>query len=254
MSENTTQRNIQTEIYELWKEDFKSNLQELDNFAKYIYKACAEKDKKNKYTQWWLRDTSWNVKKAEVFYDLFKEVANEWLWLDGKHITIQSTGLSYDYIAYKNKMLLAYPETIIDLQLVYEWDDTEFCKDNGKIEYTHKLKNPFSKKDEEIIWGYCIIKNKRWEFLVTLTRDDFEVAKAAAKGDFIWKKFYAAMCMKTLIKRACKMHFSDMYEKMDNEDNKQNDLDQLQKTQKEQEETSLEQKQLELQQKYKDIT
>lgn len=186
------------------------NQQEVDNFVTYIDKL--KKDTKNFFIK--------NYTDNQLA-QIFLKVANEWLIFDWVHITLQSTGISYDYVAYKNKMLLVYPESTIDVSLVYTWDDIEFWKESGKITYKHKIKNPFeSRKDEDIIWAYAVIRNKRWEFLTTLNKAELDKHRKTAKTDFIWKAWFAEMCMKTIMKKACKTHFGDVFtgiEEMDNE-------------------------------------
>ncbi len=196
------------------------NQQEIETFANYCYKLQIEKKKD------WTPANPWSISiKEEKFAELYKKVANEWLVFDWVHITLQSTGISYDYVALKNKMLIAYPESIIDIQLVYEWDDIEFWKINWKIEYSHKLKNPFDSKDRDIIGAYTVIKNKRWEFLTTLSKEDLEKHRKTAKTDYIWAQWYKEMCMKTIMKKACKMHFWDIFTKIEEMDNDNYSLD-----------------------------
>lgn len=186
------------------------NQQEVNNFISYIEKL--KKDSKcifiKNYTD-------------EQLSQLFLKVANEWLVFDGIHITLQSTGISYDYVAYKNKMLLVYPESTIDVSLVYTWDEIDFWKESGKVTYKHKIKNPFEpRKDEDIIWAYAVIRNKRWEFLTTLNKAELDKHRRTAKTDYIWKAWFAEMCMKTIMKKSCKTHFWDVFtgiEEMDNE-------------------------------------
>ena len=50
-----------------------------------------------------------------------------------------------DYHTYKNKLLEVYPESKIDIQLVFEKDNFSFSKENGKIIYQHKILEPFAK-------------------------------------------------------------------------------------------------------------
>lgn len=168
----------------------------------------------------------------EKFAELFLKIDNEGLVFDGVHITIGVNGVSFDYIAYKNKMLLAYPETIIDVQLVYKDDVFQFSKDSGKVTYKHVLKDPFSRNDADIIGGYCVIKNKRGEFLTTLSAAELEKHRKAAKTDYIWKAWFPEMCMKTLVKKGSKVHFDDIYENINEEDNQNYDPDQLNETPK----------------------
>jgi len=163
--------------------------------------------------------------KEEKHIDNFKKVFETWLVFDWKHVTIQSNWINYDYIAYKNLMLLKYPESIIDMQLVYHNDEIIFWKESWKISYTHKIVDPFSRTEKDLKWGYCVIKNKRGEFLTILNSNDIEKHRKIAKTDFIWKARFYEMCLKTIIKKAVKIHFDDIYSSIIEEDNKENDLE-----------------------------
>lgn len=199
------------EIIELLQE---YNSEDVEKFAAYCVRIF--KEPKNTFMQ---------TKKASDMALLFKRVANEWLIFDWVHITLQSTGISYDYVAFKNKMLLAYPESLIDVQLVSNKDEIQFSKESWKVNYTHKLWSPFEIKDEDIIWAYCVIKNKRWEFLTTINSDEIQKHKKAAKTSYIWNAWFKEMVMKTIIKKSCKTHFNDVYDKILEEDDKQNDIE-----------------------------
>lgn len=206
-----------------WLKEF--NQLEVDNYLNYLQELKNAK-KKNKQTWKYEEANPWiKFKTDEDFTWFFKKVSSKWLILDWKHITIQSTWLSFDYIAYKNLMLIVYPESIIDLQLVYNWDEINFWKENGKIAYKHKLANPFLRNENEIIWWYCVIKNKRWEFLTTLNKQELEKHRKVAKTDTIWSAWLTEMCLKTVLKKAVKIHFDDIYSEILDEDNKENDLE-----------------------------
>lgn len=169
----------------------------------------------------------WAENKAPAFWeDCWHKIEQSGLTFDGKHITVNINGVSYDYVAYKNKMLLAYPESKIDCELVYQGDTFNFEKTNGVVDYKHIFQNPFAHKDDDIIGGYCVIKNKRGEFLTLLSKAEIDKAKRVAKTDSIWKMWYAEMCKKTVIKKAVKFHFDDIYAEMEEEDNKNYDLEQ----------------------------
>lgn len=180
-----------------------------------------EKDddwKKKKANQWWLTDRT-----SEQFASYFVKVSQEWLTFDGKHIVLQNRWISYDYVAYKNKMLKVYPESKIDIDLVYKWDTFSFSKDSGKVTYTHEIANPFDRKEADIQWGYVVIKNSRWEFLTLMSKADLEKHKATAKTQTIWKAWLAEMYRKTLMKKACSNHFKDEFQWIEEEDNKDYD-------------------------------
>lgn len=202
-----------------WLKEY--NQVHVEEFINYINRLQKEKDRKTKA----LKNVWATYKKDEEIIGYFKKINDLWLVFDWKHITLQSTWISFDYIALKNKMLLSYPESDIDVQLVYEWDEYDFAKTNWKVVYTHKISDPFSKKEENIIGWYCVIKNKRWEFLTTLNKDDIEKHRKVAKTDFIWKAWFTEMCLKTIIKKAVKVHFDDIYSEIIELDNEENDLD-----------------------------
>lgn len=174
----------------------------------------------------------WAKTKPQEFWDeCWSKIERSGLQFDGNHITINQNGVSYDYVAYKNKMLLAYPESKIDEGIVYKGDSFAFEKTNGAVDYKHILANPFNHKDDDIVGGYCVIKNKRGEFITTLSKEEINKARSVAKTDTIWKQWFAEMCRKTVIKKAVKFHFDDIYSEMEEEDNKNYDLEQTEEKQ-----------------------
>ncbi len=194
-------------------------------YQKYIEDLKAKK-KLDKKTNKWESANPWALKKDSAWYDdCWRKIEASGLTFDGKHITLNENGVCYDYVAYKNKMLLAYPESKIDDGLVYKGDEFSFRKENGVVEYSHVLGNPFDHKESDIIGGYCIIKNKRGEFITTLSRAEIHKARQVAKTTSIWDAWFAEMCKKTIIKKAVKFHFDDIYAEMDEEDNKNYDLE-----------------------------
>ena len=180
----------------------------------------------NKNKNIWELKNPWAEKKSSDFWnDCYKKIEQSGLKFDAKHITINQNGVSYEYVAYKNKMLLAYPETAIDVELVYKDDVFAFEKTNGVVDYKHMFSNPFNHKDPDIVGGYCVIKNKRGEFITILSKEEIDKAKAVAKTKAIWDAWYSEMCKKTVIKKAVKFHFDDIYQEMEEEDNKNYDLE-----------------------------
>lgn len=187
--------------------------EDVEKYASYCVRLSTERDKKTRQLK-----NPWILKIPDTqLAQYFKRVAKEKLAFDGVHITLQSTGISYDYIAYKNKMFIAYPESEVDVSLVYHGDEFSFSKESGKVTYTHKIANPFEQKD--VIGGYCIIKNKRGEFITILSREDIDKHRKVAKTDYIWQQWFAEMALKTVIKKACKQHFADVYSSIEEADN-----------------------------------
>lgn len=198
----------------------------VERFAAYCQRLLVDKDKEGKLKNPWMQQ-----KTAETLAALFKRVQAEGLVFDGKHITLQSTGVQLDYVAYKNKMLLAYPETTFDLNVVREGDTFEFEQGNGKVTYSHKLANAFG--DKEIIGAYCVLRNSRGEFLTTLSRKDIDKHRAAAKTKNVWDTWFTEMAMKTVLKKATKYHFDDVFEALNEVDNEGIDLTQVVNDEKE---------------------
>jgi hypothetical protein len=192
----------------------------VERFAAYCQRLLVEVDREGKKKNPWMAQ-----KTADVLAALFKRVQAEGLPFDGKHVTLQSTGVQFDYVAYKNKMLLAYPETTFDLNVVREGDTFSFEQSNGKVTYSHKLADAFANK--EIVGAYCVIRNSRGEFLTTLSRKEIDKHRAAAKTKNVWDMWFTEMATKTVLKKATKYHFDDVFEAINEVDNEGIDLTQV---------------------------
>jgi hypothetical protein len=189
----------------------------VDVYVSYLKEALEAKNRDGEKINKWM---AYMTDKQAV--DLFNKVAIDNLYIDGETITLQNKGkimVSYNYQAYKNKLLNIYPESKFDIQLVHAGDAFSFRKESGKVLYTHEMKDPFAKQ-KEIIGTYCIIKNDRGEFIETLNMTEITKMKNVAKTKKIWDAWEGEMCLKSVTKRACKRHFNDLVvniEKIDND-------------------------------------
>ena len=143
--------------------------------------------------------------------------------IDGESITLVSRGgkmsASYDYHAYKNKVLINYPESIFDFQLVYEGDVFSFKKESGKVIYSHTISDPFS-NEKKLIGAYGVIKNSKGEFIEHLNMNAIDKMRKTSNMKSIWAAWEDRMVLKSIIKRICSVHFHDIVveiEKIDNE-------------------------------------
>lgn len=191
------------------------NKQAVDIYLNYI-KALKKDDK-----------TTWARVVSEVDFEaIFKKVASTGMHIDGESITLASLKgkltVNYDYHAYKNKVLLTYPDTVFDFGIVYEGDDYSFAKESGRVTYTHKMNNPF-KTDKKIVGAYGVIKNSRGEFVETINMSDIEKMKRSSKMSFIWDAWFDRMVLKSVIKRICSVNFKDVVQDIDSIDNEAND-------------------------------
>lgn len=188
-------------------------------FAEYCYQLEVERKRDGSLKNPWMK-----YKNEAYLIDCFKKVDDDGLVFDGKNVTLLSTGTSYNYQAYKNKMLLAYPETIIDDDLVYTGDVFSFKKESGKVIYSHDMVDPFLRTDDQIMGGYCVIKNRRGEFITILNKDDIDKHRKVAKTDYIWEAWFVEMARKTVVKKACKKHFNDIFQNIIDSDNENMDI------------------------------
>jgi hypothetical protein len=210
--------NVNT-IAEKLNKKYPESLEEINSYCNYCLNLLNQKDRNGSTNPWM------SYKTDDQLIDYFCIVKREGLVFDGKHITLQYRGISYDYIAYKNKMFLVYPGSIFDVQLVYKDDIFEAKKESGKVIYNHQIVNPFTRNEKDFIGGYCVIKNKRGEYLTTLNRNEINKHRKIAKTDAIWDKWLVEMAIKTLVKKACKLHFDDIFKNIETIDNENYDLD-----------------------------
>jgi hypothetical protein len=189
---------------------------QVDIFISYVKSLKTEKDKDGKLKNYWATKLS-----DEQYANLFKKSYSSGLPIDGDSVTITFRGkpiITYDYHAYKNKIILSYPETIFDFGLVYKGDDFSFRKENGKVIYSHIINNPFDNK-KEIIGAYGIIKNSTGEFIELLNLNDINKMKNSSKMQHIWNAWFDRMVLKSVIKRICTIHFHDVVKDIDDVDN-----------------------------------
>lgn len=204
----------------------------IDHPDKQLYIAYLRKLQKSEK---WL-----NFFTSQDYVDIWNKALAAGLPIDGDSVTItkrsskQDDGnylniivLTYDYIAYKNLVLLKYPETIFDHNVVYDGDIFSFRNDSGKITYSHQFSNPFNKREDAIIGAYAVIKNKRGEFIEFIDKPEVEKMRRVSKMDNVWKSWYERMVLKSVIKRICKVSFKDVVDKIDNIDNENDDLAKL---------------------------
>lgn len=195
---------------------------EVSIYVQYLTKLSLEKDQQGQTKNKWFAYFT----DAQAI-QLYENVAKDGLFIDGDTITLQFKGtvmVNYNYQAYKNKLLMIYPESKFDIQNVFEGDTFSFKKESGKVVYTHEINNPFSTQ-KNIIGCYCIIKNQRGEFVETLNMDDIQKMRNVAKTQAIWNAWESEMILKSVLKRACKRHFKDVIVNIELIDNENYELE-----------------------------
>lgn len=199
----------------------------IDAYCAYITRLKTEKNKEGRLIAYWLKEF-----QEEQLVDLFLQVKGDSeIYIDGETVTIgyyKGLGLKpiYDYRAYKNKVVEAYPGSVFDVQVVKAEDEFSFTKVDGRVKYNHAINNPFN-VSAEIEGAYCVIKNRRGEFITFVNKADIRKMRDASKVKYIWDQWEDQMWFKSVVKRACKFHFMDLVAKIDKVDNMDYDLDML---------------------------
>jgi len=200
-------------------------------FVQYLKELHEEKNKQGQLKNRWAKNVT-----DEQYVTIYEKVAiDDPLYIDGETITLNYRGklkVTYDYQAYKNKLLVVHPESVLDFQLVYKDDTFAFSKQSGKVTYSHKIANPFDTK-KEIIGAYGVVKNSRGEFIEFLTLDDIKKMRAVAQTDNVWKTWFDRMVLKSVIKRSCRVHFFESFKNIEELDNENYDLGKVEQTDKE---------------------
>jgi len=195
-------------------------IEHVNIYVRYLTILLEEKTRDGKAKNYWISKIS-----DKEFSEVFKKVALDGLFIDGENITLQFKGkltVSYNYQAYKNLLLVKYPDSKFDVQIVNKGDNIKIWKESGKVFYTHNFGNPFS-DDLAMVGCYCVIKNERGEFIETLNITEINKMKKAAKTQNVWNEWYSEMALKSVIKRACKRHFKDLVVNIDRIDNEEYD-------------------------------
>lgn len=144
----------------------------------------------------------------------------------GKEVNLQ---IGYRGFVYTIKR--AYPDANIDVQLVYKGDEFKLIKEGDTTTYSLTRSNPFA-TEQDIVGGFCYISytlgGRLVSFCETMSLAEINKIKGCAKQDSIWKKWFEEKAKVAIIKRACKMHFSginDKIQKISEFDNQEYDLE-----------------------------
>lgn len=191
-------------------------------FIAYLSALMTEKNKGGDLKAKWIPYAT-----PQSLVGIFNHVATmTGLFIDGDSVTITFRGklmANFDYKAYKNRILSSYPEAVFDFQIVHDLDTTSFRKVDGKVLYEHIIGDPFN-TEKKIIGGYGVLKTRRGEFFEVLTLVDIEKMKAIAKTKDIWEAWFDRMVLKSIIKRICNAHLSDIVKDIEALDNENYEL------------------------------
>ena len=159
----------------------------------------------------------------QEMYTLLVKYLNVGTNLDGVNVILSGKNMGIvTYQGYMNKVKQLHPDVFFDVQLVREGDEFKVAKESGDVVYTHTIGDPFaSYDDKKIIGAYCVVKFDDNESIELLNERDYNEMKSASRSSSTWQKWPSEFWRKSVIKRACKVYFSEevsQLDKIDNED------------------------------------
>lgn len=162
-------------------------------------------------------------------YTLISKYLNAGTNLDGINVILSGKNMGLiTFHGYMNKVKQLHPDVFFDVQLVKEGDEFKFAKESGSIVYTHNFTDPFGSKP--IIGAYCVVKlnnENKDESLELLNKEDFDKMKGSSRNSSTWNKWESEFWRKSVIKRACKVYFTEEVQALEEIDNADYGLDDL---------------------------
>lgn len=146
-----------------------------------------------------------------------------WLVAYGSQATLQ-----IGYKGYIHKIKKIFSDTTFNVGLIYEGDEF-IVSENEQVgaKYTLNRKDPFAKDNLKGV--YCYIKINNRGYLEIMNKQELDLVRSKNQAEkygkeSAWSEWYGEMAKKTVIKRACKIHFAQEIKDLEEYDNKQYNL------------------------------
>jgi recombination protein RecT len=139
-----------------------------------------------------------------------------------------SVNLQIGYRGYIHKIKEYYPDVNFVVGLVRAGDVFSINKTDENDSFTHKEANPFDSTLNNIIGGYCYITytlgNRKISKITTMSKEEITKIKNVAKSKNIWETWFEEKAKVAIIRRACKIIFAGLTQKLDEFNNDEFDL------------------------------
>ena len=153
--------------------------------------------------------------------------------------------LQVGYKGFIYKILKAYPNIKIEAKIVMEGDEIEVYKKDNNDYINHKYIDPLNLKNlnreekiKKVKGAYCILTFPNGKTIIEIIdREQIDLIKSKSKtidnrknkynGEIelsVWQEWFCEMCKKSVIRRACKIHFSAEVVDLNEFDNKMYDI------------------------------
>jgi phage RecT family recombinase len=139
-----------------------------------------------------------------------------------------SAMLRIGYRGYIHKIKEHYPDANFVVGLVRSGDTFSINKTDENDSFTHKEANPFDSSLNNIIGGYCYITytlgGRKISRITTMSKSEIDKIKDVAKMKAIWNTWFEEKARVAIIRRACKLIFAGLTQKLDEFNNDEFDL------------------------------
>ena len=136
--------------------------------------------------------------------------------------------LRIGYRGYIHKIKEHYPDANFVVGLVRDGDTFSINKTDENDSFTHKEANPFDSSLNNIIGGYCYITytlgGRKISRITTMSKSEIDKVKNVAKMKTIWNTWFEEKARVAIIRRACKLIFAGLTQKLDEFNNDEFDL------------------------------
>jgi len=136
--------------------------------------------------------------------------------------------LRIGYRGYIHKIKEHYPDANFVVGLVRSNDTFSINKTDENDSFTHKEANPFDSSLNNIIGGYCYITytlgGRKISRITTMSKSEIDKIKDVAKMKAIWNTWFEEKARVAIIRRACKLIFAGLTQKLDEFNNDEFDL------------------------------
>jgi phage RecT family recombinase len=141
---------------------------------------------------------------------------------------IEEVQLQVGYRGYLYKIKEYYPDVNFVVGLVRAGDVFSINKADESDSFTHKEANPFDSNLASIVGGYCYITytlgGRKISKIITMSKQEINKIKDVAKTKDIWDTWFEEKAKVAIIRRACKIIFAGLTQKLDEFNNDEFDL------------------------------
>lgn len=127
-----------------------------------------------------------------------------------------------EWRGYVAKIKEADSSAVVTVGMKFKGDVFTYSRTDNTATYNHVPANAFEDNPANIEGAYCFIKTDTGSYIEVMSRKELDAVRGTSKVafDFMWKAWPLEMYKKTMIRRACKVKFTEAVSDLDALDNK----------------------------------